>query len=453
MRRITPALQSSQARSRPWSGARLVNAFAEMAEGDKASEFAVMAIPGLVVFSTIAGQQVRGMHVMDGVPYVVVGTTLVSLASDGSTTNLGTVGGSLPVQMADNGTQLAIQGGALNNQGYVLSSGTLYTGIANLPPVSGVVYVGGYFLWPVFDSDQFIISSLTDGLLYDPLDVATVEGDPDNIVGVSVLQLEVLFSGSRSTEVWWNSGNADFPFERQGNTFIERGCFDRDSIVKIDNSVHFVGEDRIVYRLNGYLPTRISTHGIEYQLARASWFRAFTYTADGHKFYVLNTDIGTFVYDMATGAWHDRRSLGRDNYRVGSSIVCYDRTLMGDAYAGLIYYADIDVNTENGDVIPVEVTIPSLQTDRLKATLYAYELQCQTGVGTSLDSDPQVILQWSKDGGNTWSAELTRTLGAVGEYLTRCIWRVNVSYRQLQLRLKLPSITQRFVIAHYVDAR
>lgn len=424
-----------------------------MAEGDKASEFAVMAIPGLVVFSTISGQPVRGMHVMDNVLYAVVGTVLCTVHANGTITGEGTIAGSLPVMMADNGSQLAIQGGALNNQGYVWSGLTLYTNILNLPPVSNVVYIDGYFVWSVFESDQFVISSLSDGLVYDPLDVATVEGDPDDIVGMVNLQRELQFYGSRSTEIWFNSGAADFPFERQGNAFIERGCFDRDSIVKIDNSVHFVGEDRIVYRLNGYLPTRISTHGIEYQLARASWFRGFTYTAQGHKFYVLNTDIGTFAYDMATGAWHDRKSLDRDNYRVGSSVIAYDKTMMADAYTGLIYYADIDVSTENGAVIPMEVVIPSLQTDRLKATLYAYELQCQTGVGNALDTDPQVILQWSKDGGNTWSAELSRTLGAVGEYLTRCIWRLGVSYRQLQLRLKLPSISDRFVISHWADFR
>lgn len=453
MRRLQPALQSSQARSRPWSGAQLINAFAEMADGDKASEFAVMAIPGLTLFSTISAQPVRGMHVMAGVLYAVVGTTLYSIDSSGVETSIGTIGGSGPVMMADNGDELAIQGGALNNQGYVLSGGVLHTSIANLPEVSNVVYIDGYFVWTVFESDQFIISGLNDGLTYDPLDVATVEGDPDDIVGCVNLQRELQFYGTTTTEIWFNSGAADFPFERQGNAFIERGCLDRDSIVKIDNSVHFVGNDRIIYRLNGYLPQRISTHAVEYRIDNATWFRGFTYSQFGHKFYVLNTDLGTFAYDMATGAWHERKSLGLDNYRVANAVNCYDQLIMGDAYTGLLYNPDIEVDSENGAAIPVEITIPSLQTDRLKSTLYCYELQAQVGVGTATDPDPQVILQFSKDGGNTWSAELSRTLGAVGEYLTRCVWRLGVSYRQLQLRLKMPSFTQRIVIAHYADFR
>jgi hypothetical protein len=78
--------------------------------------------------------------------------------------------------------------------------------------------------------------------------------------------------------VFYNTGAADFPFERQGNAFIERGCIDRDSIVKLDNGTFFVGDDRIVYKLDGYTPCRVSTHAVEKTLSEASWFRGFTYT-------------------------------------------------------------------------------------------------------------------------------------------------------------------------------
>ena len=113
----------------------------------------------------------------------------------------------------------------------------------------------------------------------------------------------------------------------------------------------------------------------------------------------------------------------------------------------------MNVNTEDGEVIPVEILLPSLQTDRAKQKLYAYEAQIQSGVGNSLATDPQIILQYSKDGGNTWSNEMARSMGQVGEYLTRAIWRIGVEFYQLQLRLKLPAIAQRVVIAHFVDAR
>lgn len=450
MRKVSSGLQSSQGRSRAWSGARLVNAFAEMAEGDKADLFAVMAIPGLTRFSTIGTHPCRGMHVMAGVLYVVSGTTLYSINNAGTASSIGTIPGADPVQMADNGTQLAIQA---DTTGYVLDSGTIYTGIVNLPPVSGVTYIDGYFVWIVANSDQFVISGINDGLSYDPLDVATVEGNPDNNIAVINDHRELQFYGSLTVEIWYNSGAADFPFERQGNAFIERGIRDRNSLIKIDNSVHFVGDDRVVYRLNGYDPVRISTHAIEDLISGASWFRAFTYTLNGHKQYVLNTDVGTIAYDMATGAWHNRRSLGRVNYRVGFSVTAYGQVVMGDAYTGRLYIPDLNVNTEDGDVIPVEILVPSFQTDRAKKTLYAYECQLQSGVGNSADTDPQIILQYSRDGGNTWSPELSRSMGKVGEYLTRAIWRLGAQFYQLQLRLKMPAKAQRFVISHFADIR
>lgn len=450
MRKVSSGLQSSQGRSRAWSGARLVNAFAEMAEGDKADLFAVMAIPGLTLFSDVGSQECRGLHVMGKTLYGVFGTTLYSFDSDGNETSIGMIPGADPVQMADNGAQLAIQA---DTTGYVLDSGTIYSGIVNLPPVSGVTYIDGYFVWIVAESDQFIISGLNDGLSYDPLDVATVEGNPDDNVGVINDHRELQFYGTQTVEIWYNSGAADFPFERQGNAFIERGLRDRNSLVKIDNSVHFVGDDLVIYRLNGYEPVRISTHAIEDQISRATWFRAFTYTLNGHKQYVLNTDLGTIAYDMATGAWHNRRSLGMVNYRVGYSVTAYGRIVMGDAYTGKLYIPDLNVNTEDGAEIPVEILLPSFQTTRSKQTLYAYECQIQAGVGNSDDPDPQMTLEYSRDGGYIWSPELARTMGRVGEYLTRAIWRLGVQFYQLQLRLKMPAKAQRFVISHYADIR
>lgn len=454
-RKALPGLQYSEGRSMVWGGAKLLNAYAQTSEGDKADAFMVMAIPGIDLLADVSAFAVRGIHEMGNALYAVIGSTLYQVNTSGGFSSLGTIGGSLPVQMADNGYQLAIQGGALNDQGYVYDSSTvtLHTGIANLPQVSGVIYINGYFVWSVFDSDQFIISALGDGLTYDPLDVATVEGDPDNIVGMINSHNQILFAGATTIEPWDNTGAADFPFERSGAAFIERGILDRNSLIKIDNSVQFVGNDKVVYRLNGYDTVRISTHAIEYKLALASYFRAFTYTQEGAKFYVLNTDVGCWAYDMSTGSWHERKSLGRPNYRVSCATDAYGATIVGDAYSGRIGVFNLDRHTEYGEVIPVEIEMPSIQTDRDKTTLYSFELQCETGVGVAADPDPQVILQYSKDGGRTFSAELSRSLGRVGEYLTRPIWRLGVQFRQLQIRLQLPSVTKRYVVAAWVDLR
>ena len=145
-----PALQTSDGRSKPWSGSRLVNAFSEKADGDKLDLFAVMAIPGLVSFATQGSLPVRGMTRMGATLYAVIGQTLYSVSSNGTTSALGTIGGANPVRMVDNGTQIAIVGGAFGRTGYVYSGGTVQTGIENLPEVTDVAYIDGYFVWTVY---------------------------------------------------------------------------------------------------------------------------------------------------------------------------------------------------------------------------------------------------------------------------------------------------------------
>lgn len=452
---LKPSLETSRGRTGPWGGSRLINAFAEQSNGDKAELYAVMAIPGLTQWSNIGSLPVRGGHQMVGTVYAVVGTTLYSLASDGTPTSLATVPGTKPVRFADNGTQLAIHDG--DQTGYVWD-GTTLTKPLNLPAVSDVCFIDGYFVWTLYQSNKFVCSALGDGTSYDPLDIATVEGAPGNLVGVINDHRELLFfkgvdGAIPSTEIWYDAGDADFPFERQGNAFIERGCIDKDSIVKFDNSTIFVGDDRIVYRLSWYQPERISTHAVERILDDATWFRAFTYSEEGHKFYILNTDQGSVAYDVATQSWAERQSFGLDYYRVGCAIDAYGLTLFGDNQTGKFYTGDLDVNEEDGNPLPVTIQLPPVGDGVNRQTLYAFEVFMQTGVGDLTTTDPQVILTYSKDGGANWSNEMWRPMGAQGMTKTRAVWRNLGEFRQIQLKLTFPDKVKRLVLAYHADYR
>ncbi len=451
LRQLKPALQFSQGRSLPWSGASLTNCFAEKADGDKQTDFAIMASPGLILFDDIATGEGRGVHFMGGLIYTVIGTTLYSETETGVSVALGTIPGTGPVKMADNGQELGI---CAAPNGYVYSAGIL-SQPAGLPLVSDVEYIDSYLVWTVSDSDQCIYSGINDALSYDALDVFTAEGSPDGAVGLIADHRELQIYGTQTIEIFYNAGGADNVFERQGNAFIERGCFDRDSIVQIDNSVHFYGDDRIVYRLDGYTPVRISTHAIEYQLRNATYARGFAYTQEGHKFYVLNTDNVCVVYDMATGTWHERKSFGLANYRVGSAVLAWNRTIMGDAYTGKLYEPSMDVADENGDIIAVQIALPTLEASRARVTMYAFEVYCETGVGlnSGQGSDPQIMLQYSDDGGRTYSNELWRSLGVIGAYKTRAIWRRLGQFRSRQIVLTITDPVRRLVMAYYADLR
>lgn len=451
LRQIKPALQFSEGRSKPWSGSLLVNAFSEKADGDKSSDFAIMAIPGLVLFADVGDSPIRGVHQLGDLLYVVSGELLYSVSQGGDVVEIGTIIGSDPVRMVDNGTQLAI---AAAPRGYVYSDEAIVDP-EGLPQVSDVAYIDSYFVWSVYDSDQCIYSGVADGLSYDALDVFTAEGSPDGLKGLIASHRELLLAGSVTLEVFYNSGGADNAFERQGNAFVERGIFDRDSLVNIDNSVQFMGDDRIVYRLDGYTPVRISTHSIEYQLRAVTYARAFAYTQEGHKFYVLSTDNGTFCYDLATGAWHERKSWQRGAYRASTGTVAWGDTIFGGAYTGRLYRPDMEVNTEDGEIISVEIELPELEASRARVTMYQFEVYCESGVGLNdgQGSDPQIMMRYSDDGGRLWSNELWRSLGKIGEYRTRAIWRSLGQFRQRTMRLTITDPVRRLIMAYYADIR
>ena len=123
--KLKPALQQSAGRSKPWSGARLLNCFAEKADGDKRDDFALMATPGTTLFSSVGSGPIRGERVVGDLVYVVSGAELYSIDNGGSSTLLGIVGGgSGRVRMADNGTQICIADGGVP---YVWDGTTLIT--------------------------------------------------------------------------------------------------------------------------------------------------------------------------------------------------------------------------------------------------------------------------------------------------------------------------------------
>lgn len=448
MQPIKPALQYSEGRSKPWSGSKLVNCFAEKSDGDKRQDFAVMLIPGTVEFADISTDPVRCAIQMGDYIYALIGDTLYRITQAGVSTVMGTVADtSGRARMAMDGEQVAVVAGTV---GYVLDAGVL-AAVATLPAVTDVAFLDGYFIWTADGLDQFVWTALDDGTLYSG-DVGTVEGAPDGLVAILVNHRDILFFGEKTIEIFYNSGDVDAPFQRQGNAFIERGLFGRDTAVKIDNGVVFLGDDRIVYRLDGYTPVRVSTHAIEYQLRNITDAWAFTYTQEGHKHYCLSTDEVTLCLDMATGAWHQRKSDGLDYWRMGGAVAAWNGAYLTDYTTGKIYTPSFDVLTEDGEPISMEIELPIIEGGRERNVMYAFELMAETGVGNGTITDPQVALTYSDDGGCTYSNELWRSMGLVGNYKHRIIWRrVGPSFRQRTINLRFTDPCRRFVFGYWAD--
>ncbi len=70
--------------------------------------------------------------------------------------------------------------------------------------------------------------------------------------------------------------------------------------------------------------------------------------------------------------------------------------------------------------------LPQGQNDLKRKFHHSLQLDMQTGIGldgTGQGTNPLVSLQWSDDGGHTWTSEHLKSAGKIGEYLWRVIWR------------------------------
>jgi hypothetical protein len=477
----TPILGSSYvARSVNAADSRCVNLFPEIVpEAGKEPAFLQRA-PGLRLLATLGTGPVRGLWQFGGFGYAVSGNTLYKITSSWTSTALGTVAGTGPVSMADNGTQLFI---AANGPSYIYNASTNVFGPITDPDFPGAVTVGyldGYFVFNEPNSQKIWVTSLLDGTQIDPLDFASAEGSPDGLLSILVSNREVWLFGTNSAEVWYDAGTADFPLQRIQGAFNEIGCAATYSVAKMDNGIFWLGADArgrgMVYRANGYQAQRISTHAVEWhiqQYGNLSDAIGYTYQQDGHSFYVLifpQADT-TWVYDVATQAWHER--AGWDNgeftrHRSNCQMAFNSEVVVGDYENGNIYAFDLDVYADNGQIqrwLRSWRALPTGQNTLRRTTHHTLQLDCETGVGlneppneTDLANSivsvgllaaqnddlvltettnqnievtasylttmiPKVMLRWSDDGGHTWSNERWASIGRIGQYGHRAFWR------------------------------
>jgi hypothetical protein len=386
---------------------------------------------------TVGTGPIRGLWAAQGVLYVVSGGQVFKLdAVDAAPVLLGPVSGSGPVSIADNGIQLFF---ACSPEGFIYNTQTGVFSQITDPDFAGAVTVGysdGYFIFNEPNSQKVWATQLLDGTSVEPLDFASAEGAPDQLIALLADHREIWMFGADSTEVWYDAGIQDFPFLRVSGAFNEIGCIAAHSVAKLDNGVFWLGGDArgqgIVYRADGYTGRRISTHAVEWQIQQYETLSdavAYTYQQDGHAFYVLNfpTADTTWVYDASTDAWHERagwndgvfaRHRGNCQARLGSVIV------VGDYETGDLYALDLNTYEDNGQPqkwLRSWRALPAGSNGLRRSTHHALQLACESGTGG--DTEPQVMLRWSDDGGHTWSREHWRNMGEIGRYETRVIWR------------------------------
>lgn len=341
--------------------------------------------PGLLPYKRIGNGPIRGVYNCEGRFYVVSGQTLYEVNNKGVGFPRGTIPGVGRVRMAHNqiknGNQLAIVNG---QSGYVLNTSTrAFTRITDdgFPGAVDVKFIDGYLFYVEPFGRYWLHSDLADGLNYNTLDRGEAESQPDRLVGLAVNQGEVILFGERTTEFYYNTGQATGTFQSKGVT-IDVGCASLHTIHNLDNSVMWLGNDGVIYRLDGYRAVPISTRAIERAISRYDWKNAFAFTWEdnGHKvYYITFPDGETFGYDVVVGLWHRRQSFGFKRWRLNGCVRWGRKWYGSDFQDGRIWLLDWDYPAEALDPMIRERTSPVLSDSQSAFNVPQAELLLQVG--------------------------------------------------------------------------
>lgn len=223
-------------------------------------------------------------------------------------------------------------------------------------------FLDGYFI--ALADSTFYLSDLEDGMSWNGLDVGQLSQSSNSVLSMITTHGDVMFLGSKTTEVWTDTGNASFPLQPRGGALIEQGIIAPFSAQNIDNTVIWLGGDNqgsgVVYRNDGYSPKRISTEAVEFALQsypRLDDCVAWTYQQAGHLFYLLiipSADT-SWCYDASLPpqlAWHERATwnphyMRWQPYRGISHAFAFGKHVIQDSKSGALYSLDLDVYRED----------------------------------------------------------------------------------------------------------
>jgi len=436
-------LESYQLASRPASGSLLMNCYAEQLPEDAKTPFLVQRTAGISTLQSIGNGPIHGLNSAFGNLGIVSGTNFFQIGSAlGGAVDYGSVGtiASTGIDMESNDRYTVVvnqpNAYAFDNSAKTLTQITdpEFTSRG----ASDVEFLDNWLLFLQPDSGVFFGADLGSATSFDGLNFATAEASPDNLVGMKVDHRQVLLFGTKTIEIWDNTGVSGFPFERASNGFVEIGCLSGRSIAKQDNSVFWLADDYTIRRLNGATPVRVSTHAVEQSIVRStiSACRAFSYSQGGHLFYVITFPEVTWVYDCTTGKWHNRSTYGYDYWTAGCHAQAFGLEVVGHTDSASIGKLDPDVYTEWGGTQRAAWQYQTIYAEDRRAIHDAISIIMEYGVGiaSGQGSDPELMLDYSDDGGITWDALPNKKIGPLGNYQYTVDWERTGSAKQRTYR-------------------
>lgn len=451
MARIPLTLGAYSARSVIAEAQRCVNLYAEKNPGDAVSPYTYYPAPGLtqlVVPAGSGGARPGGLYMATSSDlYYVAGPTVYYVDPSWTLTTIGTLTTSIgAVSFADNGSTALLVDGSTNGYQIDLTTRTMtvISEAANGPPVGGGSVYAFYGGTRADVIDGFIVlnepgtsnfySTYTNEMVFDALYFAAKNGYSDPLVSLIVTLRQIWLIGQKTTELWFDAGDANFPFEILPGAFVQHGCVAPSSVAQVDGSIYFLSQDLagtcLLMQGHGQTVTAINTQAIATQWSNYPTVTdavGFCFTQNGHVFYQLNfpTADKSWRWDDTTKQWHEAVWVDGNGvehqHRVACAAFAYGLNVGGDWQTGTLYKIDPTVSTDNGAPMYWRRGYPHLMQDGKRVIYRSFDFDMSSGLPLyyPVGSPPLFFLRWSDTRGQTYGNPVQQSLGATGQYLTQ----------------------------------
>ena len=274
------------------------------------------------------------------------------------------------------------------------------------------------------------------------------ESSSDNVNAVFAVGPTLYVYGPKTVEIW-QRGSGEFE-DWIRTSYTAQSSFGLEapnSLASSGSVVYFVCSGaqygKSVMMVSGTSFKKISEDWLDEKLLKESTDSAygFCYAVGEHNFYVLqlNSLKETWVYDTLDGGWHQR--ISRDSvsgdeiqWRAGG-IAYYNEKFYTFTIDGCMMQFQTDYWYEDfpdGTRLPmIRHRQTSVITDGLKPfTFEELAVECNVGTWDDYTLKPMMLLEVSKDGGNTFGNVRSSSLGRTGDYGHRVRW-LNLGYNRL----------------------
>jgi hypothetical protein len=231
---------------------------------------------------------------------------------------------------------------------------------------------------------------------------------------------KLLIFKEKEIEVWdYRAG--DPPFVRQPGAKVDVGIGAVDSLVRADEKIWFYGDDGSFYRLENFVPIKISPNQRTYidNVADRTKWDGYDITTENVIMWNNRASGKTMLFDYRKDDWLEDNwwNKGCWEYMPFSAYMELGakRYYGSSKYDGLIHETSYDIKTDNGEPIRVvkEFTVPLTQRG-FNAKVSRLRFRRLSGQGSSTVSDPVFMVRtnFDKEG---WSDYEHLTLGQVGD--------------------------------------